>query len=115
MCGAHAGHVKPHAMLTPKQVAFSSAPTLHGYKKGVRGLCSPSLTAMMHAGSEKQEGQAKPVKKLTDAESVIEKHKEKAKRAREQEDKWLGVQNNMAVYVTGLPDDTTEAELVQVC
>ena len=70
---------------------------------------------MMHTGSEKQTGQAKPVKKLTDAERVIEKHKEKAKRAREQEDKWLGVQNNMAVYVTGLPDDTTEAELAQVC
>ena len=52
---------------------------------------------------------------MTAAEAVIEKHREKAKRAREQEDKWLGVQNNMAVYVTGLPDDTTEAELAQVC
>ena len=51
---------------------------------------------------------------MTDAESVIEKHLEKAKRAREQEDKWLGVQNNLAVYVSGLPDDTTEAELAQV-
>ena len=45
---------------------------------------------------------------------MIEKHLEKAKRAREQEDKWLGVQNNLAVYVMGLPDDTTEAELAQV-
>ena len=44
----------------------------------------------------------------------MEKHLEKAKRAREQEDKWLGVQNNLAVYVTGLPDDTTEAEFAQV-
>ncbi len=58
-------------------------------------------------------GGGKPGKK-TEAESVIEKHLEKAKRAREQEDKWLGVQNNLAVYVTGLPDDTTEAELAQV-
>ena len=45
---------------------------------------------------------------------MIEKHLEKAKRAREQEDKWLGVQNNLAAYVTGLPDDTSEAELAQV-
>jgi len=72
------------------------------------------LTLIAHADGEKAKGRAKPVKK-TDAESVIEKHLEKAKRAREQEDKWLGVQNNLAVYVMGLPDDTTEAELAQVC
>ena len=62
---------------------------------------------------EKTKSRGKPAK-MTDAESVIEKHLEKAKRAREQEDKWLGVQNNLAVYVTGLPDDTSEAELAQV-
>lgn len=62
---------------------------------------------------EKAERKGKAGKK-TDAESVIEKHLEKAKRAREQEDKWLGVQNNLAVYVMGLPDDTSEAELAQV-
>ena len=72
------------------------------------------LTLIAHADGEKAKGRAKSAKK-TDAESVIEKHLEKAKRAREQEDKWLGVQNNLAVYVTGLPDDTTEAELAQVC
>ena len=67
-----------------------------------------------HAGGEGKQGKPK-AEKMTAAEAVIEKHREKAKRAREQEDKWLGVQNNMAVYVTGLPDDTTEAELAQVC
>lgn len=81
------------------------------YSSGV--ISKTPVDSCVSPGSEAGGSKAKPVKR-TDAEAVIEKHMERAKRAREQEDKWLGVQNNMAVYVTGLPDDTSEAELAQV-
>lgn len=52
------------------------------------------------------------------AESVMEKHLEKQKRAREAAEaqaKWFDLKKNTSVYVTGLPDDASEAEIAQVC
>jgi HIV Tat-specific factor 1 len=51
------------------------------------------------------------------AESVMEKHLEKQKRARESAEAqaaWFDLKKNTSVYITGLPDDATEAEIAQV-
>ena len=47
----------------------------------------------------------------------MEKHLEKQKRARESAEAqaaWFDLKKNTSVYITGLPDDATEAEIAQV-
>lgn len=68
-------------------------------------------------GSGKGEADADADRKKTGAESVLEKHQERQKRAREQAEaqaQWFDLKENTSVYMTGLPDDVTEAEIAQV-
>lgn len=74
-------------------------------------------------GSQADAGQAGPSgsaaagrrgsKSETTASDVIAKHK----RAREAEKKaaWFDLKVNTSVYITGLPEDATEAEVAEVC
>ena len=60
-------------------------------------------------------GQAAQERKKGAAESVLEKHAERAKRAREAaEEKWRDLKHVTSVYISGLPDDATEDEIAKV-
>ena len=68
---------------------------------------APALTNAERKAQRKAEGAA----------AVLEKHAERQKRAREAAEKqaqWFDMKVNTSVYVTGLPEDVTEAELLQV-
>ena len=66
-------------------------------------------------GAPAEEGQAAQERKKGAAESVLEKHAERAKRAREAaEEKWRDLKHITSVYISGLPDDATEDEIAKV-
>jgi HIV Tat-specific factor 1 len=75
------------------------------------------MAAASNGKSQAGKKQPGPLQKKSDAESVMEKHQERQKRARENAEaqaQWFELKENTSVYITGLPDDVTEAEIAQV-
>jgi len=64
-------------------------------------------------GSAKEGGKGKK----RSGEDIIEREKERAKKAKEEAIKkaeWFELKQNTSVYVSGLPSDVTEGEVAQV-
>eukprot|EP00884_Botryococcus_braunii_P010462 jgi/Botrbrau1/19417/Bobra.0338s0044.1 len=89
---------------------------LSAKKNGKEALSNGEVPSAADGQPLNGKGKGKGKGKRT-AEDVVEKHKEKARKAKEaaeKEQSWFDMKVNTSVYVTGLPSDVTEGELAQV-
>ena len=80
----------------------------------------PDVTAAAKATLDKtadEEKKGKDKGKKRSGEDIIEREKDRAKKAKEaaaQKAEWFELKQNTSVYISGLPSDVTEEEVAQV-